>query len=282
MPRSPIPLRRRMWTALLAVAGVLLVAYVVLHAATRPSHAREWRPEQAVLPRVEFQGEHVVRVRNVRDFTFHSATDFTPAYRDRTYDLAKLERVWFVLSPFSRGWRGPAHSFLSFGFSDGQYVSISVEARRQAGEKYSTWKGALRQFELMYVIGEERDVIGVRAVTNDDPVYLYPARATPEQARALFVAMLRRAQQIERQPVFYNTLTNNCTTNILDPVNALLDNDIPISLGVVLPGYSDRLALERGLIDTDLPLEQARARYEINDRARAAIDAPDFSLRIRS
>lgn len=270
-----------MWNVLLAIAGVLLLAYVALRLSTRPTHDRAWRPEQARLPHITFDGGRV-HVGNVRDFTFRSATDFTPAYRDRTYDLDKLQRVWFVLSPFSREWRGPAHSFLTFGFSDGQYVSISVEARREAGEPYSIWKGALRQYELMYVIGEERDVIGVRAVTQDDPVYLYPARATPQQARALFVAMLNRAREIERAPVFYNTLTNNCTTNILDPVNALLDNDIPVGPGIILPGYSDKLALERGLIDTELPLEQARAAFQVNERARAAIHLPDFSARIRS
>jgi hypothetical protein len=270
-----------MWTVLLACAGVLVLAYVALRLTTRPTHERAWRPEQAVLPSVAMT-DTLVHVRNVRDFTFRSAADFTPAYRDRTYDLRKLDRVWFVLSPFNRSWRGPAHSFLSFGFSDGQYVSVSVEARREAGENYSILRGALRKFELMYVIAEERDVIGVRAVTQDDPVYLYPVRATPAQARALFSAMLERAAQIEREPVFYNTFTNNCTTNILHPVNALLDNDIPISLGIVLPGYSDKLAFERGLIDTDLPLEEARRRFEVNDRARAAIHAPDFSARIRS
>ncbi|HEX6040122.1 DUF4105 domain-containing protein [Longimicrobium sp.] len=270
-----------MWNVVLVLAGVLLLGYVALRLTTRPTNDRAWRPEQARLPHVTFDSSRV-HVRDVRDFTFRSATDFTPAYRDRTYDLDKLQRVWFVLSPFSREWRGPAHTFLTFGFSDGQYVSISVEARREASETYSIWKGALRQYELMYVIGEERDVIGVRAVTQDDPVYLYPARATPGQARALFVAMLQRAQEIERAPVFYNTLTNNCTTNILRPVNALLDNDIPIGLGIVLPGYSDKLALERGLIDTDLPLEQARAAFQANDRARAAIHSPDFSARIRS
>jgi hypothetical protein len=270
-----------MGNALLAVAGVLVIAYVALRLATRPSHDRAWRAEQAVLPRVTLDGDRV-HVRNVRDFTFRSPTDFTPAYHDRTYDLGKLERVWFVLSPFNREWRGPAHSFLSFGFSDGQFVSISVEARRQANETYSPLWGALRRYELMYVIGEERDIIGVRAVTNDDPVYLYPARATPQQARALFVAMLRRAQQIERQPAFYNTFTNNCTTNILDPVNELLEKDIPLSVGTVLPGYSDKLAFQRGLIDTDLTLDEARARFQINDRAKAAIGHPDFSARIRS
>jgi len=248
---------------------------------TRPSHERVWRPEQAVLPSVRFDGSRV-HVRNVRDFTFRSETDFTPGYRDRTYDLDRMKRVWFGLSPFNTDWRGPAHTFLSFEFSDGQFVSVSVEARREAGEEYSVWKGLLRRFEVIYVIGEERDVIGVRAVTWDDAVYLYPAKATPEQARALFVDMMKHAQRLEREPEFYNTLWNNCTTSILEPVNRIATEKIPFGVRVVLPGYSDKLAMDHGLLDTDLPLEQARRKFQVNERAQAAIHAPDFSTRIRS
>ncbi|HEU0077571.1 MAG TPA: DUF4105 domain-containing protein, partial [Longimicrobiaceae bacterium] len=130
---------------ILAAVGLLLLGGVALWARERPSHARAWRPEQAVLPSVTFDGDRV-HVRNVRDFTFRSADDFTPGYRDRTYHLDRLERVWFVLSPFNPDWRGPAHSFVSFSFSDSQYVSISVEARREAGEVYSPLGGALRRY----------------------------------------------------------------------------------------------------------------------------------------
>lgn len=274
-----IKISRRLRAAVLAVLALLLVAGAIVWGSKRPSHQRAWRPEQAVLPRVTLAGDEV-RVRGVRDFTFRAKDDFTPGYRDRVYRLDRLERVWFGLSPFDRDWRGPAHAFLSFSFSDGQHVSVSVEARREAGETYSIWKGALRTYELMYVIGEERDVVGVR-VLADDPVYLYPMRATPEQARALFTGMMKRAAQVERRPEFYNTFTNNCTTNILDPVNQIAAEKIPFGLEILLPGYSDKLAHERGLIDTSLPLEQARARYQVNARARAALAAPDFSARIR-
>ncbi|HEX2081098.1 MAG TPA: DUF4105 domain-containing protein [Longimicrobium sp.] len=260
---------------------ILLVAGLFAWAATRPSHGRVWRAEQAVLPQVTFDGSKV-HVRNVRDFTYRSKTDFTPGYRDRTYDLDRIETLWFGLSPFTREWRGPAHAFLSFGFSDSQYVAVSVEARREATETYSVWKGALRRYELIYVIGEERDVIGVRAVTWNVPVHLYPIRATREQVRALFVGMMERARQVEQRPEFYHTFTNNCTTNILDPVNRIATRRIPFGLEVILPGYADRLAHERGLIDTDLPLARAREHFLVNDRARAAIAYPDFSIRIRA
>ncbi len=247
----------------------------------RPRHDRLWSTEHAILPSIIFD-DRLVHIRNVRDFTYRSADDFTPGYRDRTYYLERLERVWFVLAPFTRDWRGPAHSFLSFGFSDSQYLSISVEARREVGRPYSLWKGALRQFELIYVIGEERDLIGLRAALWDTPVYLYPIRATPEQVRGVFVGMLRRAQRLEQQPEFYNTFTNNCTTNILDAVNAIAPTPIPFGLKILLPGYSDALAHERELIDTELSLGAARARYQVNERAKRALLQPDFSLRIRA
>jgi hypothetical protein len=245
-----------------------------------PSHGRSWRLEQAVLPEISIDDD-TVQIRNVRDFEHRSTEEFTPRYHDGIYALDQVERVWFVLSPFERDWRGPAHIFLSFGFADGRFLSISVEARREADEEYSILKGALRRFELMYVIAEERDLIGLRTVAWDDPVYLYPIRATPDQVRQLFLLLLEDARKLESEPRFYNTFTDNCTTNILAAVNQVASTPVPFGWEILLPGYSDRIVHQRGLIDTDLPLEEARQRFEINRVAKAAAGAPDFSTRIR-
>jgi hypothetical protein len=251
-----------------------------LHIPVRPGQPRTWRPEQAVLPQIVFDSTHV-HIRNVRDFTFHSATRFTPAFHDQTYEIDSVERVWYVVVPFTRDWRGPAHTFLSFGFRDGQYLGISVEARRGAGEAFSLVKGALRQFELMYVLGTERDLIGLRAVTWDDPVYLYPIRTAQDNVRRVFVGMLRRAEALAAHPEFYHTIWNNCTTNILAAVNQIAVPPIPFGPRILLGGYSDALAYNRGMIDTDLPLAAARERFEVSTRAKAAIDDPAFSTLIR-
>ena len=264
-----------------ALAGFLAAAIVVVHFSADPSHQRNWRPEQAILPGVTLD-DSIAHIRHVRNFAFDSATDFTTGYLDRRYRLDRLERVWMVISPLSREWRGPAHIFLSFEFSDSQYVSVSVEARREVGEEYSILKGALRRYELIYVIGEERDLIGLRAVAWDLPVYLYPIRSTPEQARALFVGLLTRARELEERPQFYNTFTNNCTTNILTAVNQVAVNPIPYGISILLPGYSDQLVYDRGLIDTTLSLDEARETFRINERARLAAGRDDFSARIRS
>ncbi len=268
--------RRAIAYAALATALGVGTWQLALH----PSNARTWAPEQAVLPHVTIRGDSA-RVDRLRDFSHTSDTTAVERYDSRTYDLRQIRRVWYVLSPFNPDWRGPAHSFFSFEFADGQFVSVSVEARREAGEAFSVLNGALRQFELMVVVGSERDLIGLRAVTWDDPVYLYPGRATPEQARGLFVALLRRAQSLERRPEFYNTLTNNCTTNLLDAINSVREAPIPYGLPVLFPGYSDELAYDEGLLDTELPLDRARAAFQINARAAAAAGSPDFSQRIR-
>jgi hypothetical protein len=275
IPRPSVLRFTLLSAALLTLAGAGALALA------RPSHQRAWRTEQAVLPEVRFEGD-VVRIRNVRNFAYRTAEHFDPRYEDRTYDLARLQRVWFVLSPFGGAWRGPAHAFLSFEFADGQHVSISVEARREVGEEYSVVKGLLRRYELIYVIGDERDLVALRAVHWNDPTYLYPVRATPEQAREIFVRMLERAQQIERRPEFYNTISNNCLGNIVDEVNEFATRRIRYGWEVLAPGYSDDLAYEMGLIDSELSLAEVRERYRINARAQAASGDPAFSQRIRA
>jgi len=200
---------------------------------------------------------------------------------DRTYDLDKLLSVWYVLTPFSKEWRGPAHSFVSFGFSDSQFVAVSVEARREPGESYDAFTGLFKRFELMYVVGDEHDLIGQRAAFGTDRVYRYPIRAKPAKIREMFLAMLQRANRLRDHPEFYNTLTNNCTSNVVTHVNQIAPKTVPGGLKTIVPGYTDEVAFKIGLIDTDLDLEHARERFLINARAKQFIRDPLFSFRIR-
>jgi hypothetical protein len=270
----PPALRRKRYLALLIV-GVAMLAWLFPQA----SNDRTWIANQAVLPRVVFEGS-LAHVEDVRNTTYRTTTDYTPAYYDRTFDLDALESVWYVVEPFSE-WEGAAHTFLSFGFQGGEYLAISVEIRKEEGENFSALKGLLKQFEVMYVIADERDAIKLRTNYRRDDVYLYPMKATREQIRTLFVSMLERANQLRERPEFYNTFTNTCTTNIVRHVNILSPDRIPFSYKVLFPGYSDRLAYDLGLIDTELSFEEARERYKINRRAEEFADDPDFSARIR-
>ncbi|HSA57597.1 MAG TPA: DUF4105 domain-containing protein [Gemmatimonadaceae bacterium] len=260
----------------LLIAVAVWAAWVSLE----PTHDRTWLVEQSVLPKAEFEGS-LVRLTGVRSNTYTARTVFSPSWTERRVDLDRLTSAWFVLTPFSTGWRGPAHSFVTFGFSDSQFVAISVEARREPGEAYGVLAGLFKRFELMYVVGDERDLIGQRAAYDSTDVYLYPIRATPERIRAVFVEMLERVNELHDGPEFYNTLTNNCTSNLIRHVNQVTPDRVPTGWRTIVPGYSDEVAHRLGLIDTELGIAQARARYRVNDLARRYIADSLFSLRIR-
>jgi len=170
---------------------------------------------------------------------------------------------------------------MSFGFSGDDYLAVSVEIRKEKGEEFSPWKGLARQYELMYVIGDERDLIQLRTNHRRDQVFLYPVRAPRERIEQMFVGMLRRANHLREKPEFYNTLTNTCTTNIVQHVNELVPGRIPFSYKVLLPGYSDELAYDLELIDTRLPFPEAQRHFRIDDDAQGLGGRQDFSTQIR-
>lgn len=265
--------------ALVVVTGAIL--WLTLVAPQKPRAERAWVPEHRRLARAEFLGDSQVAIHDLRDFTYTSETDFTERYLERTYDLDKLESAWFILTPFSTKWRGPAHAFVSFGFSDGTYVAISVEARREVGETYGFVSGLLRNFELAYIVGTERDLIGRRALYDGDDVLLYPVESPRERVRQLFVEMLQRANTLQARPEFYNTFVSNCTSNLVAHINRMIPGRIPSSLKTILPGYTDEVAHSLGLIGAKGSLGELRERFRINERARSAGPGDDFSAVIR-
>jgi Domain of unknown function (DUF4105) len=273
------PLR---WLARFVVALVLVGVgtWCAIALPQRPSATRTWARDQERLARAELF-EDSVRIRDVRDFRYSAETTYTPGYYDRTYHLDSLTSVWFVVTPFNTAFRGPAHTFVSFGFGDSTFVSISVEAHREVGERYGFVSGALRQFEIVYVVGDERDLIARRALYDGGETYLYPIRATPDARRRMFVEMLERSNALQDRAEFYNTLTSNCTSNVVDHVNRIAPGKVAKGIRTILPGYTDEVAHELGLIDGEGTLAELRTRFRINERARRAGMGPDFSRLIR-
>ena len=270
-------LRVILLAAFLVMAGVL--AFRIF--GPRPSNQRDWTLDQERLPWADFKGRRV-DVHNVRFARYRSASDFDVAWEDRSYDLDLLRSAWFVVEPFeSPDWEGPAHTLMSFGFEGGDFLAVSVEIRKEKGEAFSPLKGLLRQYEIMYVVGDERDLIQLRTNHRRDPVYLYPVRAPRERIEQMLVSMLRRANRLREEPEHYNTLTNTCTTNIVRHVNELVPGRVPWSYKLLLPGYSDKLAYDLGLIDTELPFAEAKRHFRVDDDALRAAGREDFSQAIR-
>ena len=257
---------------------LVLVAAIAAWRLTRhPRDDRNWIADQRRAPTVRFDGDSV-HITDLRDADPRTRAAM---WRERSYDLRKLDSVWLVVAPFSAKWRGPAHTFVSFGVGNRDYVAVSVEARREEGEEYGVVAGAFDRFEVMYVIGTEHDLVGRRAFEAEGPLYLYPMRATPEAIRTLFVSMLTRGNTLREHPEYYNTLTNNCTSNLVAHVRPLVRRPIPTGLLTVFPGYADAVAKRLDLIADDGDIATVRTRYRIDEPARAALDSADFSTLIR-
>jgi hypothetical protein len=264
----------------LPVFAVALLAIGLWWSGLQPSNERDWQPEVARLAYATINGD-LVTVHNIRNFDYRTETDFTPAYYVRTYDLNKLDSADLVAAY----WMGPAiaHLFISFGFGD-DHLAVSIEARKEKGEGYSSAKGFFRQYELYYVVADERDVIRVRTNYRKDPpedVYVYPLRGPRENIRRLFLEYVRKMNALREHPEFYNTLTTNCTTAIL--MNTRVNpGSLPFSWKVLLSGYTPAYVYEAGRMDQSLSFEELKRRSLINAAAQAADQAPDFSRRIRA
>jgi hypothetical protein len=274
-------LRRWRWRAMGAY-GILCVGLALLWSSIEPTNDRDWQPDLAVLAYATFDGDKVT-VHNIRNFDYRSETDYTPAYYDKTFDLRELKSVDILASY----WTGPAiaHVFVSFGFPADQYLTVSIEVRKPKGEGYSTLKGFFRQYELIYVVGDERDLIRLRTNYRHDPpedVYIYRAKGSTEEARRLFMRYMDQINALRKQPEFYNTLTTNCTTNIW--INADVNaRRVPLSWKILASGYVPEYLYEQGRLETmGLSFPELQQRAHVNSRAQAADKAADFSRRIRA
>lgn len=263
------------------IGALLVLFWLIPLIFIRPSLERNWTPDQRTLARIQKNTDETVTIKNIRNIDYRSTTDYTPSYYDATYNPKEIVRAWFLVEPF--GSFGAAHTLVSFEFKDGRYLSLSAEIRKEVGETFSPLKGLLRQYELVYVIADERDVVRLRTNYRKDPVYLYPIKSTPEKLQAVFLDMLKRANKLSQEPEMYNTLTNNCTTNIVHHVRKFSDRPIPWwNITYMMPENVDALAYKIGMIDTPLSFEEARSAFYITKKAQENDTNPDFSTAIRN
>jgi hypothetical protein len=265
----------RPWKMIVTVAGfmVVLAWWFML----QPSNNRDWLPDSMVLPYADINGNQVA-IHNIRNCDYRTETDYDVHYYDKTFDLEQLRTVDLYLVT----WGSPdiAHTMVSFGFTNGDYVCFSIETRKEKGEDYSALKGFFRQFELTYTIADERDLVRLRTnYRKGEEVCLYRLQATPEQGRQLFLDYLRRANALHERAEWYNALTDNCTTAIRTQRTAA--DRAPLDWRMLLNGHLDELLYERGIIVTNLPFAELKKLSNINARAKTADRSADFSEQIR-
>jgi len=270
-----LPDQGRTAIAALAVFAILLILFL----RTRASNDRDWQPEVSVTPSATLNGD-LVTIYGVRNFDYRSATDFTPRWEERTYDLRKLDSADFI----AVYWAGKviAHMMVSFGFQGKDYLVVSIEMRKAKGKRYSTLAGLFRQYELYYVVADERDVIRVRTTYREpqEDVYVYRTNTPLRNIRRVFLDYIQKINDIRQHPRFYNTLTTNCTTTILMHTRMNPESP-PMSWKVLLSGYLPRYLYELGRVDATKPFSDLERLCHVNERAHAADKDPDFSQRIR-
>jgi hypothetical protein len=262
-----------------AAAIVAFLGVVAWWLSISPSHDRKWRPEVAVMPRAFIDGDRV-RITGVRNFDYRTENDFTVRYEEREVSLSHLVALGFYVSYWSES-LPVGHTFLSFIFDNAPPLSISIETRPEVGEGFSPIASLFKQFELIYVVGDERDIVRLRTNYRGEKVYLYRLNASLADERRLLMMYLARINELADRPEFYHLLSNSCTINIIRYANAA-GRKGRFDIRHLFNGLIDQYLFYSGRIDTTLPFDELRRRSLINEAARAADRAADFSQRIRA
>lgn len=247
----------------------------------KPSNEGNWQPDSDRTAWAEIVGDRVT-IHNLRNCDYLTETDYSNCWSDRTLDLSQIRAADFFLTNW--GIRFASHPIVSFQFGDNQHVAFSIEARYKAGQAYSTILGCFRQYGLIFVAADERDVIRLRTnYRKDEEVYLYRVKVQPKVARAMFLTYVTYLNKLKDQPEWYNEVTRNCTTTLQKPLAADVENPQPWNYQFLLNGTLDELLYDRGrLVAGGLPFPELKQREHINAAARVADRSPDFSALIRA
>jgi len=169
---------------------------------------------------------------------------------------------------------------VSFGFDGDQYVCFSIETRKRKGQEYSAIKGFFKQYELTYIVADERDVVRLRTNFRHEDVYLFHLKVKPDIIRKIFLDYLREVNQLKERPEWYNALTSNCTTDIRQHT-APYNPNARWDWRIIVNGFLYEFMYEQGMIDRSLSLTELKQRSYINEKANQAGGTADFSTRIR-
>jgi hypothetical protein len=261
--------------------GAAFIAFALVLAwwlTLKPTNGADWQPDVAKVAWAEIDGD-VVTLHNVRNCDYRTKDDFTPRWETRTVRLSQITGVDLAVDYWGSPWI--AHPIASFQFADAPPVCFSIETRMKTGQTYSAIGGLYRQFELIYVVADERDVIRVRTnYRRGEDIYLYRTTLNPAQARERFLEYLRSLDEMRERPRWYNAITTNCTTSIRAQHSAA--EHMPWDWRILLNGKGDEMMFENRTIATGgLPFAELRKKALINAAAKAADKSPGFSRLIR-
>ena len=267
-----------------AISITLLIVIFLLrrHFAMTPSNDRSWVNDNQRLASVEITGDKA-HIKNVRDFSWRTTKDYDERWIDMTIDLNKVRKIWFILEYFSPERKEMAHTILSYEFDDGRRLACSIEVRRKEGSRFHPLKGMFRSYELIYVWGTESDIIGVRSrCRRKSKTHLFEGVVLgPGNERRMLESYLRRTNKLAKDPEWYNTITNTCTTNIVNHVNEVYPGRVPWAIGVLMPGLSPKMLLRNNLVKSSGNIDETMESSLIDSISEKWDDSRDFGDWIR-
>lgn len=277
-------MKKKNFKKFLKIKYIILAIFIIiliLFSLKTASNDKNWNPDQQILTYSNIS-ENQIQIYNIRNISYQTKDNFHVKHYNKTFNLKDLETLDYMIEELE-GFPGFAHTLLSFGFKNNSYISVSVEIRKETHESYHPVSGLLKEYELMYVIADEKDVINLRANYRNDTVYLYPIKISKESLDKLFISMLEKTNQLKEKPEFYNTLTSTCTTNLAELASKNTNETFfKYHYQILLPRYSDELLLKKDLIKTNLTnIEDVRNYFKINKQARKAQYLNNFSQEIR-
>jgi hypothetical protein len=270
---------RPFWKGVVTGFGLFLLV-LAWNFTIHPSNEGRWQPDVAEIVWAKIDGDKVT-IHNYRNFDYRSSTDFTPNWETKIVDLNQLIGVDLFINYWGSEWM--AHPLLSFQFGENEHVTFSIELRPQVGQRPSTLAGLYKTYGLIYLVGDERDLVRVRTNYRQEDIYLYRTAVKPARARAIFLDYLRRVSALHEHPEFYNALTSNCTTNVrVHAAASAVEKPVPWDWRILINGYADQMLYERGDLVGNLSFADLKKQALINEKAKAADHDSQFSQRIRA
>lgn len=262
------------------IVFVLYLGVIGLWGQKQPSLDKNWQTSVAKLPHVDQDGSSIT-VYDIRDFDYQTQTEFTPHYYNKHFDIEQLNEVNYILSYWD-GNLAVAHTMLSFGFISGEHLVVSLETRLAKNQPQSGLNGLFKQYEAIYILADEADILRLRTNYRKEQVFVYPMNLTPVVRKAVLMRIVERVNQLYQQPEFYNTLTHNCFTGLQSDLRSITNSSQRALFDYrwFLNGYSDEMLYGNGKVQTDLSFIEAKQFFHINQYAESSTKE-NFSRLIR-
>jgi hypothetical protein len=265
---------RRALKTFSAFSFIIILWFIFIPA----SNDRNWDKEVANLPHIE-QNDNILSIKNFRHFTYKE-NEAQAHYTTQDFDLNELEGTDLLISYWD-DYRTISHTFFCFRFKDGQNIAISLEVRKEQGESYHPLKGMFKQYELIYVIGDERDLIPLRTRVRKEQTFLYPMNLNIEHSKLFLLDIIKAANSLHTSPQFYHSIGRNCTTGMVNHLNTIREFQIPTSQKIILNGISDYYAYQLEGIPTDLPFDVLKRCCYISETANSLLLDKNYSSNLR-